>query len=94
MKSLYMKVVLRRLYIIHEFIIWRNTVDNKLILNLALSDDLIVKKNWNASDLIKEFSTTINGSGGGQNFFAVASSKEFDKSNIVFEKVISFLEKS
>ena len=78
----------------NTFVVLSSVVDNKLILNLALSDDLIVKKSWNASDLIKEFSTNINGSGGGQKFFAVASSKEFDKSNIVFEKVISFLEKS
>ncbi len=69
-------------------------MDDKLILNLALSDDLIFEKRWNASDLIKEFSKTINGSGGGQKFFAVASSKEIGKSNIVFENVNSFLEKN
>ena len=39
-------------------------------------------------------SITINGSGGGQKFFAVASSKQTDKSDIVFDNVISFLEKN
>ena len=76
------------------FVFLSTVVDNKLILNLALSDDLIVEKSWNASDLIKQFSITINGSGGGQKFFAVASSKQIDKSDIVFDNVISFLEKN
>ena len=76
------------------FVFLSSVVDGKLILNLALSDDLIVEKSWNASDLIKEFSITINGSGGGQKFFAVASSKQIGESNIVFENVISFLEKN
>ena len=65
-----------------------------MILNLALSEDLIIEKEWSASELINDFSQYINGSGGGQKFFAVASSKEVEKINIVFEKVNSFLEKN
>ena len=66
--------------------------DDKLILNLALSEDLIIEKKWNASDFIKTFSKSINGSGGGQKFFAVASSNEIDKVDNLQKTVISFLE--
>ena len=66
--------------------------DNKLILNLALTEDLINNKKWNASDLIKIFSKSINGSGGGQNFFAVASSNEISKIDDLQKTVISFLQ--
>ena len=63
--------------------------DNKLILNLALTEDLINKK-WDASDLIKIFSKSINGSGGGQNFF-VASVMKLVKL-MILQTVISFLQ--
>ena len=66
--------------------------DNKLILNLALTEDLINNKKWDASDLIKIFSKSINGSGGGQNFFAVASSNEISKIDDLQKTVISFLQ--
>lgn len=76
------------------FVFLSSTRDENLILNLALSEDLINEKKWSASDLIKDFSKIINGSGGGQKFFAVASSKEVDKVNFLFKNIISFLEKS
>ena len=46
--------------------------DNKVILTLMLTDDLIQDKNMDASTLIREISTEIQGSGGGQAFFATA----------------------
>jgi alanyl-tRNA synthetase len=46
--------------------------DNKAILTLMITDDLIQDKNLDASTLIKEISTEIKGSGGGQSFFATA----------------------
>jgi len=46
--------------------------DNKAILTLMITDDLIQDKNLDASTLIKEISTEIKGSGGGQAFFATA----------------------
>jgi len=46
--------------------------DNKAILTLMITDDLIQDKNMDASNLIKIIATEIKGSGGGQTFFATA----------------------
>jgi len=46
--------------------------NNKAILTLMLTDDLIQEKKMDASTLIKSISTEIEGSGGGQPFFATA----------------------
>ena len=46
--------------------------NNKVILTLMITDDLIQDKDMNASTLIKSIATEIKGSGGGQTFFATA----------------------
>ncbi len=66
-------------------------VNNKVIFNIGISRDLITKKKWNASELIKRFSVEINGSGGGQDFFASASGTNTENINLVMNKIISFL---
>ena len=60
--------------------------NNKAFLSLMITDDLIQEKNLDASSLIKEVSSEVNGSGGGQSFFATAGgsnpggiNKSFDK---------------
>ena len=50
--------------------------DNKVILTLMITDDLIQDKNMDASTLIKDLSTEIKGSGGGQSFFATAGGSD------------------
>ena len=65
--------------------------EDKVIFNLGISKDLIELKNWNANDLIKEFSKDLEGSGGGQDFFATASGKKIDKVPDVIKKINSFL---
>ena len=47
--------------------------NNKVILNIAISKDLVKNKNLNASKIINKISSYINGRGGGQPFFAVSS---------------------
>ena len=43
------------------------------------------------NDLIKEFSKDLEGSGGGQDFFATASGKKINKVPDVIKKINSFL---
>jgi len=50
--------------------------NNKVILTLMITDDLIQDKNMDASTLIKDLSTEIKGSGGGQSFFATAGGSD------------------
>lgn len=47
-------------------------IGEKMMLSVALSDDLIKTKNLNASNIIKEIAPLIKGGGGGQAFFATA----------------------
>ena len=68
-----------------------STDEDKVIFNLGISKDLIELKNWNANDLIKEFSKDLEGSGGGQDFFATASGKKINKVPDVIKKINSFL---
>jgi alanyl-tRNA synthetase len=46
-------------------------VDNKALLTVMLTDDLVAK-GMNAGSMIREIATEINGGGGGQPFFATA----------------------
>lgn len=47
-------------------------LNGKANLFLAISDNLVKEKNWNASALIREFGKEIQGGGGGQPFYASA----------------------
>ena len=66
--------------------------NNKAILTLMLTDDLIQDKNMDASTLIKSISTEIKGSGGGQAFFATAGGSNpsgIDKSLNKLKEILS-----
>ncbi len=54
------------------FLILGAEVNGKANLFLAISDNLVKEKNWNASTLIRDFSKEIQGGGGGQAFYATA----------------------
>jgi len=66
--------------------------DEKVIFNIGISKDLIKNKEWQASELIKEFSKDLDGTGGGQDFFASASGKNKENIKLVMRKINSFLE--
>ena len=44
-------------------------------MSLIISENLVQEKNLNASQIIREISTHIQGGGGGQAFFATAGGK-------------------
>lgn len=51
-------------------------VNDKPILSVTISDDLIKEKRWNAGQLIRDWAKEIEGGGGGQPFFATAGGKK------------------
>jgi alanyl-tRNA synthetase len=60
------------------FLILGNISENKVNLTLMISDNLVSEKNWNASQIIREFAKEIQGGGGGQNYYATAGGKKVD----------------
>lgn len=60
--------------------------NNKPLLTVALSDDLIAKGK-NASQIVREAARLIQGGGGGQPHFAQAGGKDYEKLSEAFEKM-------
>ena len=65
----------------------------KIILTIALSKKLNRDKLFNASDIVREASTHINGKGGGQSFFAMASGNKLDGVNSMLKTLHSITQK-
>jgi len=66
-------------------------INNKAILTLMVTDDLIQDKNIQASKLIQSISNEINGTGGGQAFFATAGGTHPGGINESFQKLKELL---
>lgn len=49
--------------------------NNKALLTIAISDDLVKDRNLHAGNLIREIAKEIQGGGGGQSFYATAGGK-------------------
>jgi alanyl-tRNA synthetase len=60
------------------FLVIGNIADDKVNLTLMISDNLVAEKNWNASQIIREFAKEIQSGGGGQNYYATAGGKKAD----------------
>ncbi|MEX0981036.1 MAG: alanine--tRNA ligase [Bacteroidales bacterium] len=60
------------------FLVLGSNQNNKALLVVMISDNLIKDKAFNASDIIKKISAEIRGGGGGQPFFATAGGKNPD----------------
>ncbi|MDR0414513.1 MAG: alanine--tRNA ligase [Prevotellaceae bacterium] len=65
--------------------------DDKPVITLMLGDE-IVKKGLNASLIVREAAKHIEGSGGGQPFFATAGGKNCDGLNASLQKIISLID--
>jgi len=68
-----------------------NADGDKCALSLIISDNLVEDKKWNASQIIREVATHIQGGGGGQAFFATAGGKKSDGLKTAIEAVKSRL---
>jgi alanyl-tRNA synthetase len=64
----------------------------KPAITLMLGDDL-VKKGLNASQVVREAAKHIEGSGGGQPFFATAGGKNCDGLNAALQKIIELIDR-
>ncbi len=57
------------------FLVIGSAANEKATLTVALSDNLVKEKGWNAGKIIRDLSRHIQGGGGGQPFFATAGGK-------------------
>ncbi|MDR2801679.1 MAG: alanine--tRNA ligase, partial [Prevotellaceae bacterium] len=64
--------------------------DNKPMLTVSLSDDL-VEKGLNAAGIVKEAAKEMDGSGGGQKFMATAGGKKAENLKAAIDKAIHLL---
>ena len=63
---------------------------DKALLSVMITDDLIAQ-GMDSVVIIKEISKEINGSGGGQSFFAIAGGSNIDGINNAFKKAIQLV---
>jgi len=76
------------------FLLLGAEINGKANLFLAMSDNLIKEKNWNASSLIREFSKEIQGGGGGQPFYATAGGTNVQGIGSAIAKAKSWIEQN
>ena len=62
--------------------------DNKPLLNVMLSDDMVKDHGLNAGQLVREAAKLMQGGGGGQPHFASAGGKNPDGLSAAIDKVI------
>lgn len=58
------------------FLVLGSSVDQKALLVIMISDNLVSEKDLNAGKIIREIAREIKGGGGGQSFFATAGGKD------------------
>ena len=62
-------------------LIFTSVYDNKPLITLMISKDLVQENNWNAGKMIRELAKSIKGGGGGQPFFATAGGTDISGIN-------------
>ena len=65
-----------------------STANDKPLLSIMLSDDLVKERNLNAGQMVREAAKLIQGGGGGQPHYAQAGGKLLDGIHAAVEKVI------
>ena len=66
-------------------------INEKPLISLMITEDLVEEMQWNAGQLIRDFSKLIKGGGGGQTFFATAGGSDVKGLTLIKEKAISLL---
>ncbi len=74
------------------FLILGAELGGKANLFLAISDNLVKEKNWNAGTLIRELSKEIKGGGGGQPFYATAGGTDAGGIATAIKKAMQWVE--
>lgn len=74
----------------HTAFVAATVSDNKPLLTVALSDDL-VKDGLNAGQIVREAAKLIKGGGGGQPFFAQAGGKDVEGLSQAADKILELL---
>ena len=69
-----------------------STAQNKPLLSVMLSDDMVKEHNLNAGQLVREAAKLIQGGGGGQPHYASAGGKNIDGISVAVDKVIELAE--
>lgn len=82
--------IVRRECKIHTAFVGVTFCDDKPLLTVALSDDL-VKEGFNAGQIVREAAKLIKGGGGGQPFFAQAGGKDVDGLSSASDKILELL---
>ena len=66
-------------------------MNEKPLISLMISDDLVEEMQWNAGQFIRDLSKLIKGGGGGQAFFATAGGSDLKGLTLLKEKAKSLL---
>jgi alanyl-tRNA synthetase len=74
------------------FMVLGSAINGKAMLTVIISDDLIKERDLDASKIIRELATEIQGGGGGQPFYATAGGKNVDGIDSALEKAKSYIE--
>jgi alanyl-tRNA synthetase len=73
------------------FLVFTTFIDEKPGITVMLSENLVVDKGYNASNIVRELAKNIQGGGGGQPFYATAGGKNKDGLAAVLEKAEAML---
>ena len=58
------------------FLVLAAEIDGKAIVHVMISENLVKERGLNAGTIVRELAKAVNGSGGGQSFYATAGGKE------------------
>jgi len=73
------------------FLVLGVVIDGKPQLTVAIDDELVKEKGYNAGQIVRELAKEIQGGGGGQPFYATAGGKDASGMARAIEKAKSFL---
>jgi alanyl-tRNA synthetase len=73
------------------FLVFGSQSDGKVNLTVALSEQLVKEKGFDAAKIVRDLATDIQGGGGGQAFYATAGGKNPDGLDKALNRAKSFV---